>query len=122
MEVLEPQELREALARQVRQMTRAYGARRARFSKLALTSPGAGIALFLQLCYIESRMGREKCDMSEGLPGQGRDNMIRRTARVLEIIQQIATRPHYWSRRALAECHEIGERMIQKDLEIIRHR
>ncbi len=60
--------------------------------------------------------------MSEGLTGQGRDNMIRRIARVLEIIQQIATRPHYWSRRKLAEHHEIGERMIQKDLELIRYR
>jgi predicted DNA-binding transcriptional regulator YafY len=56
------------------------------------------------------------------IPGQGRDNTIRRTARVLEIIQQIATRPHYWSRRTLADYHEIGERMIQKDLEIIRYR
>jgi len=60
--------------------------------------------------------------MNNSLTGQGRDNIIRRTARVLEIIQQIATRPHYWSRRALAECHEIGERMIQKDLELIRYR
>lgn len=56
------------------------------------------------------------------ISGEGRDNMIRRTARVLEIIQQIAVRPHYWSRRTLAEYHEIGERMIQKDLELIRHR
>jgi len=55
-------------------------------------------------------------------PGQGRDNTIRRTARVLEIIQLIATQPHRWSRRALAEHCEIGERMIQKDLEIIRYR
>lgn len=54
--------------------------------------------------------------------GQGRDDMIRRTARVLEIIQQIAVRPHYWSRRTLAEYHSIGERMIQKDLELIRYR
>jgi len=56
------------------------------------------------------------------IPDQGRDNMIRRTARVLEIIQQIATRPRYWSRRKLAEHHEISERMIQKDLELIRYR
>jgi len=56
------------------------------------------------------------------IPGQGRDNTIRRTARVLEIVQQIATRPHYWSRRTLADYHEIGERMIQKDLELIRQR
>ncbi len=53
---------------------------------------------------------------------EDRDNQIRRTARVLEIIQQIATAPGHWSRRKLAEYHEIGERMIQKDLEIIRYR
>ncbi len=53
---------------------------------------------------------------------QGRDDMIRRTARVLEMVQQIAVRPHYWSRRTLAQHHEIGERMVQKDLELIRYR
>ena len=56
------------------------------------------------------------------IPGQGRDNTIRRTARVLEIIQWITLRPHYWSRRALAEYYGVSERMIQKDLEIIRYR
>ncbi len=55
-------------------------------------------------------------------PEGGRDNQIRRTARVLEIIQQIATQPGRWSRKALAECHEISERMITKDLEIVRVR
>jgi len=60
--------------------------------------------------------------MSNSLPSRGRDNTIRRTARVLEIIQQIAVAPHYWSRRTLARHHEIGERMIQKDLELIRYR
>lgn len=54
-------------------------------------------------------------------PYGGRDDQIRRIARVLEIIQQIAAAPGYWSRRALAEHHEIGERMIQKDITIIRH-
>nr|MBC7245029.1 WYL domain-containing protein [Chloroflexota bacterium] len=61
-------------------------------------------------------------DYEQWLPGQGRDNTIRRTARVLEIIQQIAVAPHRWSRRALAERHEVSERMIQKDLELIRYR
>jgi len=51
-----------------------------------------------------------------------RDDQIRRTARVLEIIQQIAVAPGRWSRRSLAEHHEISERMIQKDLELIRYR
>lgn len=53
--------------------------------------------------------------------GQGRENILRRTARVLEIIQQIAVRPHHWSRRALAEHHGVSERMLQKDMELIRH-
>ena len=48
--------------------------------------------------------------------------MIRRTACVLEIIQQIAVAPGGWSRQKLAEYHEVSERMIQKDLEIIRYR
>jgi len=51
-----------------------------------------------------------------------RDNQIRRTARLLEIIQQIANAPHYWTRKRLADYHQVSERMIQKDLEIIRLR
>ena len=51
-----------------------------------------------------------------------RDNQIRRTARILEIIQQITLSPQYWTRKKLSEHHEISERMIQKDLEIIRVR
>lgn len=54
------------------------------------------------------------------LPVGGRDNQIRRTARVLEIIQQIASQPSRWNRKQLASYHEISERMITKDLEIIR--
>jgi len=42
-------------------------------------------------------------------------------ARVLDIIQQIARAPGYCSRKRLAEHYEIGERMIQKDLNVIRH-
>ncbi len=56
------------------------------------------------------------------LPGQGRDDNFRRTARVLEIVQWIALDPHRWSRRRLAEHYELTERMIQKDLALIRHR
>jgi len=56
------------------------------------------------------------------LPSQGRDDNIRRIARVLEIIQQIAIAPRRWSRRKLAEHHELTERMIQKDLGLIRRR
>lgn len=54
--------------------------------------------------------------------GDGRDIQIRRTARVLEIIQQIALSPGQWSRRDLSQHHEISERTIQKDLEIVRIR
>lgn len=51
-----------------------------------------------------------------------RDDQTRRTARVLEIIQQIAIAPGKWSRQSLAQHHEISERMIQKDLELIRYK
>lgn len=53
---------------------------------------------------------------------EGRDNQIRRTARILDIIQQIANQPGQWSRKKLSEYHEISERMIQKDLELIKVR
>lgn len=56
------------------------------------------------------------------IPSGGRDNQIRRTARILEIIQQIATQPSQWNRKRLANHYEISERMITKDLEIIRVR
>ncbi|MCI0575419.1 MAG: WYL domain-containing protein [Chloroflexi bacterium] len=59
---------------------------------------------------------------SQALPAGGKDNQIRRTARVLEIIQQIAVAPGQWSRQTLSEYHEVSERMIQKDLELIRYR
>lgn len=45
----------------------------------------------------------------------------KRIARVLEIVQMIAVAPHRFSRRELAERFEISERMIQKDLEVVRH-
>ncbi|MHB8132986.1 MAG: helix-turn-helix transcriptional regulator [Anaerolineaceae bacterium] len=49
-----------------------------------------------------------------------RDNQIRRTARILEIISQISNAPRYWTRRKLSDHHEISERSIQKDIELIR--
>lgn len=55
-------------------------------------------------------------------PAGGKDDQIRRTARILEIIQQISIDPGQWSRRRLAKYHEISERMIQKDIELIRIR
>lgn len=45
----------------------------------------------------------------------------KRIARVLEIVQMIAVAPHCYSRRQLAERFEISERMIQKDLDVVRH-
>ncbi len=59
---------------------------------------------------------------NEDAESPGRDDQIRRTARVLEIVQQIALRPRGWTRRRLAEHHEVSERMITKDLELIRRR
>ncbi len=46
---------------------------------------------------------------------------LQRTSRVLQIIQQINRQPRHWTRRALADFHEVSERQITKDLEIIRH-
>ena len=54
--------------------------------------------------------------------GESRDDQIRRTARVLDMVQQIAVRSRYWTRKKLAEHYELGERMIQKDLGLIRVR
>jgi predicted DNA-binding transcriptional regulator YafY len=45
----------------------------------------------------------------------------KRTSRVLEIVQAIATAPQRYLRRDLAQRFEVSERMIQKDLEVIRH-
>jgi predicted DNA-binding transcriptional regulator YafY len=45
----------------------------------------------------------------------------KRTSRILEIVQIIATAPRRYLRRDLAARFEVSERMIQKDLEVIRH-
>ena len=45
----------------------------------------------------------------------------KRTSRILEIVQIIAIAPRRYLRRDLAERFEVSERMIQKDLEVIRH-
>ncbi len=44
----------------------------------------------------------------------------RRIARVLRIISSISARPRYWTRRALAAEHEVSERRIQSDLQLIQ--
>jgi len=46
---------------------------------------------------------------------------MKRTSRILEIVHIIATAPQRYLRRDLAHRFEISERMIQKDLEVIRH-
>lgn len=51
----------------------------------------------------------------------GRDEEIKRTARILQIIQIIAIRPRQYRAKDLAQRFEIGERMIKKDLQVIRH-
>jgi predicted DNA-binding transcriptional regulator YafY len=45
----------------------------------------------------------------------------KRTSRILEIVQIVATAPRRYLRRDLAARFEVSERMIQKDLEVIRH-
>lgn len=59
--------------------------------------------------------------MNDSLPGSERPEDIRRVARILKIVQMIATAPHRYLRRDLAAHFEVSERMIQKDLEVIRH-
>lgn len=59
--------------------------------------------------------------MAEDWPSSGRSEDIKRVARILEIVQTIATAPRRYLRRDLAERFELSERMIQKDLEVIRH-
>ena len=51
-----------------------------------------------------------------------RDEETRRTARVLDLIQNIAVSPRRWRRKSLAEKYEISEKQIQNDFQIIRHR
>lgn len=46
---------------------------------------------------------------------------LKRTSRILELIQIIAVSPRRYLRRHLASRFEISERMIQKDLDVIRH-
>jgi predicted DNA-binding transcriptional regulator YafY len=55
------------------------------------------------------------------LPGMGRLEETKRIARILEIVQMIVARPKRNLRRDLADRFEVGERMIQKDLDIIRN-
>ena len=49
------------------------------------------------------------------------DEEIKRTARILEIVQLIAVRPKQYRARELAKRFEVSDRMIKKDLQVIRH-
>jgi predicted DNA-binding transcriptional regulator YafY len=55
------------------------------------------------------------------LPGTTHEEEVKRTARILEIVRIIATAPRRYGRKALADRFEISERMITKDLSIIRN-
>lgn len=46
---------------------------------------------------------------------------LKRTSRILELVQKIFVSPRRYRRKDLADTFEISERMIQKDLSIIRH-
>jgi len=60
--------------------------------------------------------------MAPGYPGGGRPaEELRRVSRILEIAQMIAVRPSRYHRRDLADRFEISERMVQKDIAVIRH-
>jgi predicted DNA-binding transcriptional regulator YafY len=46
---------------------------------------------------------------------------LKRTSRILELAQLIAAQPRHWLRRDLARRFDVSERMIQKDLDILRY-
>jgi predicted DNA-binding transcriptional regulator YafY len=49
------------------------------------------------------------------------DEEIKRTSRVLQMLLLIASSPERYTRKQLADKFEIGERMVTKDLSILRH-
>ena len=60
--------------------------------------------------------------MNQALPNAGRSiEELKRVSRILEIIQMIAVFPKRYHRKDLAKRYEISERMISKDLQVIRH-
>jgi len=55
-------------------------------------------------------------------PGLGRPyEEMKRTSRILELIQMVASAPRRYLRRDLAAHFEISERMVQKDMDVVRH-
>ena len=60
--------------------------------------------------------------MSSRLPGLGRSyDETKRVSRILELTHIITLRPRRYLRRDLANRFGVGERMIQKDLDVIRN-
>ena len=56
------------------------------------------------------------------LPGLGRPHHeTRRLSRILQILRLVDANPHRYNRKALATHFEVSVRMIQKDLDVIRH-
>lgn len=53
--------------------------------------------------------------------GTSNDEEIKRTSRILEMVLMIASAPERFSRKMLAERFDISERMVTKDLTVIRH-
>ncbi len=56
------------------------------------------------------------------LPGRGRQlHETRRISRILELLSLVDAHPQRYGRKELAERFQVSARMIQKDLEVIRH-
>ncbi len=60
--------------------------------------------------------------MNQGLPQLGHSiEEIKRVSRILEMVQLVAVAPCRYRRRDFADRFELSERMIQKDITVIRH-
>ena len=69
----------------------------------------------------EARHAEERV-MAKSPPQLGRSlEELKRVSRILEIVQLIAGAPRRYLRRDLAARYELSERMLQKDLVVIRH-
>ncbi len=53
-------------------------------------------------------------------PTAGRPDELHRIVRILRIIRAIAEQPGRWQRGELAAQHQVSERMITKDLALLR--
>jgi predicted DNA-binding transcriptional regulator YafY len=56
-----------------------------------------------------------------GVEGAPRLEETKRIARILRMVQLVSAQPRTWTRSALAREFELSERMIDHDLELIRH-